>query len=187
MLYLSRGVPVCSPHHDEADISLHGRVYALGPVLASLWEDARGGPKEIVSDNERRILRMAQVGLMVVTDEESERLAAYRLLSQCILCPDRDRRHWLPLIGRDKRLWTWISKAGLRLTTCELIRLEDQRLLPAPAFLGNTNRQALTEAIYTPGRAEDSLLVTAMEHSAVRDATVASLLRLLRTRYLFLA
>ena len=187
MMCLSRGVAGNSPHHDEGHISLHGRVYALGPKLTSLWTDARSGPQEVSLDNEQRIQRMAQAGLVVMTDEESERLASYRLLSQCILCPNWERRHWLPLMGRDKRLWIWISRAGLRLTTCELIRLEDQHLSPAPTLLGHSNRRALTEAIYAPGIAEDSILATAMEHSAVRDATVASLLHLLRAHYLFLA
>lgn len=189
MMYLSRGLPVDAPYNDEVRICLHGKAYALGPKLAALWNNARRRPQQIAPNNTCQIERMAQSGLAVVTEEIPGRLAAYRLLSQCILCPTQkwERRGWLPLFGRDKRIWTWISGAGLRLTTCELIRLEEQNLSPVPALLGDANRRALVDMIYMQMPMEDVLLVTAMEHSPKRDATVSSLLRLLQAHYLFLA
>jgi len=121
---------------------------------------------------------------IVSTTEETGALAVYRLLSGCILCPEEGPR--LPLRKRDRRIWTWITQAGLRLTPCELIRLEEQKLLPVPALLGEAGRQELTEAIYTTATILDGILETNMEHSPARDATVRALLRLLRTRRLLL-
>ena len=45
----------------------------------------------------------------------------------------------------------------------------------------------LTEAIYSPETISDGVLETVMEHSAARNATVASLIQLLRAQNLFLA
>ena len=113
--------------------------------------------------------------------------AAYRLLSQCILCPESAPHGRLPLFKRERRLWSWLSQAGLRLTACELIRLEELGLKPTQALLGETHRQELTEAIYNPETIPDGVLEAVMERSAARKATVASLIQLLRAQNLFLA
>lgn len=189
MTYLSRGLPVNALHCGEICVSLHGKAYALGPKLTALWNSARNAPKPVQPDSEHMVRRLVQSGLAVTAEDCTGELAAYRLLSQCILCPvpDQKRRGRLPLIGQDRRIWMWISGAGLRLTACELIRLEEQHLQPAPALLGETNRLALTEAIYTTGTIADGILETHMEHSPARNRTVSALLRLLRSNRLFLA
>lgn len=86
----------------------------------------------------------------------------------------------------DHRIWTWLTKAGIRLTTSELIRLEEQQALPKPDLLGEEGRQELTNLIYSPDTICDRLLDTLMESAPARDRTVATLLRLLQKRCLFL-
>lgn len=186
MMYLSKGILIENPKSRENCISLHGKLYALGPRLTAMWSRAHKGPKEVPHEEEGAIQRMEQAGL-VVTTEKSGMLAAYELLSQCVLCPDWGVGRRFPLWRRDQRLWKWLSRAGLRLTASELVRLEERRLVPSPSLLGEENRQALTEMIYTADTIHPGALEAAMESSPARDLTAASLMRLLRRRYLFLA
>lgn len=79
-----------------------------------------------------------------------------------------------------------MTKAGIRLTTSELIRLEEQEAYPAQHLLGESGRQELTNLIYSADTICDCLLDTLMEQSPARDGTVASLLRLLQKRCLIL-
>lgn len=185
MMYLSKGIMVKGTTDNEEWVSLHGKMFALGPRLTALWSYAERKPREVRPEAENAILRMEQAGL-VVTTKKSGKQAIYELLSQCVLCPDWGTGWRLPLWHRDQRMWRWLSRAGLRLTTCELVCLEEQHLLPTSELLGENNRQALTEVIYTSKTIKAGALESAMECSPVRDLIVASLLRLLRRRYLFL-
>ena len=101
MMYLSRGILQEAERSGEARVSLHGTVYVMGPRLAALWAHASKGPQAVPRGSEREITRMAESGLAVTT-EASGNLAAYRLLSQCILCPESAPHGRLPLfkIGR---------------------------------------------------------------------------------------
>ena len=85
-----------------------------------------------------------------------------------------------------RRTWEWLNEAGLRLTASELIRLEERRVQPTPALLGEDGRQRLTEMIYFAETIPDGILETLMERSPARDAVVTNLLGLLRTRRLLL-
>lgn len=113
-------------------------------------------------------------------------LAAYRLLTGCVICPNN--RRWTDrfLSKPFQRTWKWLNEAGLRLTASELIRLEERRVQPTPALLGEDGRQRLTEMIYFAETIPDGILETLMEHSSARGAVVAALLELLRTRRLLL-
>ena len=82
----------------------------------------------------------------------------------------------------DHRIWTCLTKAGLRLTTSELIRLEEQQTLPEPELLGEEGRQELTNLIYSA----DTICDRQLENSSARDRTVATLLRLLQKHCLIL-
>ncbi|RAZ82460.1 hypothetical protein DK853_43355, partial [Klebsiella oxytoca] len=58
---------------------------------------------------------------LVVTTEETGSLAAYRLLTNCIICPN-DRKWTDRFLSKSVRqVWIWLNEAGLRLTTSELI------------------------------------------------------------------
>ena len=185
MMYLSRGELTQSAKTGLDYVSRCGCVYALGPELAGLWKKARFRPQPVPQDRELAIKRMESNGL-VVTTEEKGTLAAYRLLTSCIICPNN--RRWTDcLLSRPaRRTWEWLNEAGLRLTASELIRLEECRIQPTPALLGEDGRQRLTEMIYFAETIPDGILETLMERSPARDAVVTNLLGLLRTRRLLL-
>lgn len=105
----------------------------------------------------------------------------------CIPRPAENTRHPSLLIAQpDRRIWTWLTKAGLHLTISELIRLEEQKVQPEAALLGEAGRQDLTNLIYSADTICDRLLDSLMEDSPARDSTVSALLRLLQKRCLVL-
>lgn len=185
MMYLSRGELTRSCKTRLDYVSRCGCVYALGPELAGLWKRARSAPRRVPAGREQAVRRMESSGL-VVTTEETGPLAAYRLLTSCIICPNS--RRWtdrlLPKSAR--RVWTWLHAAGLRLTAGELVRLEERKVQPTPALLGEDGRQRLTEMIYFADTIQDGVLEALMERSPAREAVVDALLKLLRTRRLLL-
>lgn len=185
MMYLSKGAALRPRRDGVQQVSRCGKVYALGPELTSLWYKARIMPKPVPAGRERAIQRLAEAGLVSVTDEEGD-LAAYRLIIDCVLCPSHKLRLRFPLFGRDRRLWAWITRAGLRLTAGELIRLEELESIPSPELLGEEGRQRLTETIYLSSSIFDGILETQMEHAHARNDTVVSILKLVRTRRLLL-
>lgn len=185
MMYLSKGVFTESRGSDPKYVSHCGRIYALGPELAGLWEKGRFAPQTVPAGKECAILRMEDSGL-VTTTEESGALAYYRLLTNSIICPNHKRWTDRFLPESVRRIWTWLNEAGLRLTASELIRLEERHVKPTPALLGEDGRQNLTEMIYFADTIQDGILETMMERSPARDTTVNALLHLLRTRRLLL-
>ena len=185
MMYLSKGELTRSRKTGLDYVSLSGCVYALGPKMAGLWNRARLAPQLVPEGREQAIKRMENSGL-VVTTEETGMLAAYRLLSGCVLCPNSKRWTDRLLSKPVRRIWQWLNEAGLRLTASELTRLEERRIQPTPALLGEDGRQRLTEMIYLAETIPDGILETQMEHSAARDDVVGALLELLRTRRLLL-
>lgn len=184
MMYLSKGM-ISKPGTGHAFcVSSRGKSYALGPMAEGLWKRGRAAPAPASKEEERLVRKMAEAGLAVTT-EEAGSLASFRLLSGCVLSPAGGKRA-LPLLGRERRIWTWLTQAGLRLTSSELIRLEEQDILPSPELLGEANRQDLTEQIYSSTTIFDGILETEMERSPARDTTVSSILRLVRARRLLL-
>ena len=109
-----------------------------------------------------------------------------QMLNGCILCPSYRRQFRLPIYGCARRIWKWVRESGLKLTTSELIRLEELGTQPSPELLGDAGRQALTETIYNHTNILDGALEMEMERSPARDVTVTAILKLLRTHRLLL-
>lgn len=185
MMYLSKGMLTQSRKTGLDYVSHCGCVHALGPELAAIWKNAQFAPQPVPEGREQAIKRMESSGL-VFTTEETGALAAYRLLTNCIICPN-DRK-WTDrfLTKPVRQIWIWLNEAGLRLTASELIQLEERKIQPTPALLGKDGRQRLTEMIYFAETIPDGILEVLMEHSPARDAVVAILLKLLRTHRLLL-
>lgn len=184
MMYLSKGIAVEPVAGRPFCVSRCGKIYALGPVAAELWKRGNTSPALVPEAKETLVQRMVKEGLAVTTGETGS-LASFRLLAGCVLSPATSK--WtLPLLGRERRIWTWLTQSGLRLTSTELIRLEEQNLQPEPSLLGEVNRQELTEKIYSSTTIFDGILESEMECSPARDTTVASILKLLRARRLLL-
>lgn len=185
MMYLSRGGVIRLKRGAQARVSRCGKSYVLGPTLAGIWERGRRMPQTVPAGQERAVRRLAESGLVVITDEDGD-LGTYRLVTSCMVCPSYKVHLGLPLHGRGRRVWNWITQAGLRLTVGELIRLEELEVEPTAGLLGEEGRQALTETIYTRTTIFDGILETLMEHSPARDTTVATILQLLRGHRLLL-
>ena len=75
----------------------------------------------------------------------------YRALTQCVLVPAKAGRLRAPLNPLESQTLQWLREAGLRLTMAELVCLRERDIRPEPGLLGEENRQALTETIYTQG------------------------------------
>lgn len=185
-MYLSKGAPAYCAQSGMLRVSRCGTVYELGPRLANIWLRGRTQPVQVMPGQEQAIKRLAEAGLVAVSEEQGS-LAAFRLVIGCVLCPSYHHRLRVPLRGRERRIWKWISQAGLRLTASELIRLEEQGVRPVPELLGEDGRQELTEAIYLNTSIFDGILEGEMEHSPARDETVDAILKLVRTQRLLLA
>lgn len=64
MMYLSKGLPV--PAQDEiVRVSHSGKIFALGPEMAGLWEAARLAPKPVPPQKVRYIECLEKAGLVV--------------------------------------------------------------------------------------------------------------------------
>lgn len=185
MMYLSKGDLLPPTQDGLFHVTRCGKNYALGTQMGALWRSGRLMPQSVPAGQERAVARLEASGL-VSTTEETGALGAYRLVIGCVLCPSYQAALRLPLRGRDRRVWDWLTQAGLRLTTSELVRLEERQILPMPELLGEGGRQLLTETIYTQDNIADGMLETQMEHSTARDDTVSSILKLLQTRRLLL-
>lgn len=80
----------------------------------------------------------------------------YRALTQCVLTPAKPQGVRAILSARQKELLLWLTEAGLRLTTAELVFLTEHHVAPQINLLGDRNRQNLTETIYT----QETILIT---------------------------
>lgn len=185
MMYLSKGLPVQNADGVDFQVSHCGKIYALGPEMAKLWVVAKQAPQQVPAEKKHFVRRLEQSGLAATTGEQGK-LAQYRLLTSCIICPEKTDSEGIDQSDRGSRVLTWIKKAGLRLTASELVRLEEQQIEPAPELLGEDGRQNLTERIYSRELICDELLETMMERSPARDDVVALLLQLLHAGKLFL-
>lgn len=183
MMYLSKGMEVPDGAEGVFRVCRWGKIHALGPQTAELWKRGAIAPARAANGEACAIQRLEERGLLATTEERGS-LAAFRLLTDCVLCPSGKRP--LALWGRERRVWIWLTQAGLRLTSSELICLEERRILPVPSLLGAAGRQALTEEIYSRTNILDGILETEMEHSPARDAVVSAILKLVRKRRLLL-
>ena len=113
-------------------------------------------------------------------------LHRYRALTQCVLTPAKPQGVRAILSARQKELLLWLTEAGLRLTTAELVFLTEHHVAPQINLLGDRNRQNLTETIYMQETIFDNILEAQMEHAAARDEVVSALLRLLKKKRLLL-
>ena len=111
MMYLSKGLSV--PEKDgTVRVSHCGRIFALGPEMAALWESARLAPKPVPPQKARFVERLEQSGLAVTTQEEGG-LALYRLLSGSIICPQAE-----PEGQFSDRVATAVSGGGSNTPAC---------------------------------------------------------------------
>ena len=96
----------------------------------------------------------------------------YRVLTRCIFCVPEFLPRRFSLTRTERKLMRWIKKAGIHLSTAELIFLEENNVQPKFCMLYKRNRQALTQRIYTANTITDTVLENQMEYAVCRDRVV---------------
>lgn len=182
MMYLSKGI-VCNGSTEQLLQVAHGGYkYELHGKEAALWLNGRFEISKPVSPAEERVLEHLQrMGLVECEYEETE-LAKYHILTNCILCPAKQRRIHFPPTELERQIMTWLTKAGIRLSTAELVYLVDRKVTPSDDLLYVSNRQALVERIYTVDTIADNVLENQMASATLRSDTVQALLCLLKKK-----
>ena len=186
MRYLSKGMVCKQSMGRTLRVTRCGADYMLTGVGERLWLDGRFGVRETEDARELRHLReLERLGLITLSEERGC-LGDYRMLAQCVICPAAPRPVRAPLSRAEKRVWTWIEKAALRLTIGELTKLIGDGVLPAPHLLGRENAQELTLLIYADDLTFDTTPDLRMEASPARDGVVNAVLGLLRKKRIIL-
>lgn len=183
MLYISKGL--VQEHSTEALLLIRhcGRDYRLTGPEAAIW--LNGQTAFASSEPSWATEHLYRMGLIDYEKEDSP-LSRYRILSRCICCPCEGTRFPLPLRSSSTVILTWLRKAGLRLTTAELIYLTENQIAPCDDLLSEENRAALVARIYTRNNIRDNLLEYQMERAVCRDQVVETLLYLLKKKRLVL-
>ena len=111
MMYLSKGMEVPDGAEGVFRVCRWGKIHALGPQTAELWKRGAIAPARAANGEACAIQRLEERGLLATTEERGS-LAAFRLLTDCVLCPSGKRP--LVLWGRERWVWIWLTQAGLR-------------------------------------------------------------------------
>lgn len=173
MIYLSKGL-VCKGSTEELlSITHHGQHFTLPNQLAHVWLNGRYKIANTRGIQEENALRqLVKMGLAEAEETDSD-VSRYRILSHCILYPTTNVRfHFEKLQKSEREALTWLRKAGLRLSTAELVCLFEKGILPSKDLLYDQNRQALVEKLYSVDNITDGILETQMEHAEKRDVVV---------------
>jgi len=185
MSYLSKG-KLYRKTKQAITVSHCGVLHKLTGAQAALWLIGQYAPGYTHNaKDEAELELLAGLGIAECRGSE-EPVTLFRLLTNCVICPVKKyvfTARWHP---DERRLWKWLTKAGLRLTMAELTLLSERGLEPVSSLLGEQNRQVLTEAIYTTDTISDGILETIMEKSPARDDTVQTVLSLLRKKKIML-
>jgi len=182
MTYLSKGLLVRKTQNTLI-ISHCGAEYELTGDRAVLWENGRKGPQE--TNQEQFLQELSKTGLVEVSSDTGNE-AIFRILINCAICPVKKPAFPILWNQPERRLYKWITEAGLQLTIAELVFLNHNKIEPTRWLLGEKNRQALTELIYTTETISDGILESHMEHSPERDGTINAVLGLLDKDQIFL-
>lgn len=187
MLFLSKGMIITQSTEQELIVTRCGVDYILTGIGARLWLDGRLKVCESSVDPREtaHLKKLQDMELMELSEDESP-LAAYRLLSRCIIVPAKLKPIHHSLSSEENRAWQWLSKAGLLLTIGELTKLVTDDIFPSPDLLGKENTQTLTMRLYASDLFFDTTLDLQMESSPERDKVVVAVLGLLRKKRIIL-
>ena len=183
MLYLSKGVVQPKSSIENLLLERGGKQFQLQGMEVAVW--LKGRFEFMVTDSEAEeqvVMRLADKGL-VETEAEADSIFKYRILTRCVCCPARQRgRISSRLNERERQIYTWLQKAGIRLSVAELVFLQEHQITADSVMLGIRNRQKLIETIYTKDNIQDNLLEHQMEKAECRDEVVETLMQLLKKK-----
>ena len=186
MIYLSKGIIPWKPNDDGISVSHCGVLHKLSGGQAKLWIAGQHSPVNTQNTEQEVSIRiLSELGIVECCDS-SDNAAVFRLLTNCSLCPVRVNKPFAMLNRIERRIWRWITQAGLHLTMAELTMLSERGVKPSSKLLGEENRQALTEEIYNANTIFDGILETMMEKSPARDKAERAILGLLCKKQIYL-
>lgn len=185
MLYISKGMTNKSSGN-VLSISRGNQTYRLNGIAAELWDRGRFGFAQTKNIQEENIINSFVKSGLAESEIENTPLGKYRMLTRCVCCPIKSFRPKFLLGALECYLMTWIYKAGIRLSTAELVYLYENKILPSKELLYENNRQTLVERIYTADNISDNILETQMENVRCRDDVVDAIIGLLRKKYIVL-
>lgn len=183
MLYLSKGMVQPKSSTDNLWLERGGKPFQLQGMEAAVWLKGRFGFMFAESEaEEQTVIHLADKGLAEMEDE-ADSVNKYRILTRCVCCPARQRgRMSSRLDERERQIYTWLQKAGIRLSVAELVFLTEYRITAVSGMFGVRNRQKLIETIYTKGNIQDNLLEHQMEKAECRDEVAETLMQLLKKK-----
>lgn len=183
MLYLSKGVVQPKSSIENLWLEHGGKQFQLQGVEAAVWLKGRFGFMVTDSEAEEQVvMRLSDKGLIEM-EEKADSISKYRILTRCVCCPARQRgRISSRLNERERQIYTWLQKAGIRLSVAELVFLQEHQITADSGMLGIRNRQKLIETIYTNDNIQDNLLEHQMEKAECRDEVVEVLMQLLKKK-----
>lgn len=180
MIYISKGVVLNNSTVKSIRVMRNGMVYQMTGNEARIWLDGRYGFQEVASESDKCVLeRLAKLSLVEMEETDSD-VSRYRILCRCVCAATKTKWFSLPVGGIQKDILIWLKNAGLRLTTAELVCLQEKGIRPEARYLHAENRQALVELIYTVDTIADNVLENLMEKADQRDKVVYALEMLLR-------
>lgn len=181
MMFISKGIPEKGGITAQLRIVSGGQIYTLFGLDEELWLRGRFDIAKTVSQAEEQAIRnMLRIGLVEYTSAENS-TARYALLCRCMIVPARPSKR--NALRRDEKiLLEWLTEAGIRLTLPELVCLFSNRIRPTKDLLGEENRLALVERIYSDETSEDGVLEAKMAKAAKRDDVVDAVLGLLKKK-----
>jgi hypothetical protein len=186
MVFLSKGILKWKSDTDSVSVIHCGETHTLSGIQAEMWLSGQYQPFNTkTAEQDDAVMAISDIGLAECGNEGNE-VALFRLLINCVICPNRVIQNLISFNKQERRLWRWIRFAGLRLTMAELTLLTERRIKPISKLLYEENRQELTELIYTSKTIGDGILETLMEHSSARDVMVYIVLGLLRKKKIYL-
>ena len=183
MIYLSKGVVQPKSSIENLWLERGGKQFQLQGAEATARLKGRFEFMVVESEAEEQVvMRLANKGL-VEMETEVDSISKYRILTRCVCCPARQRRHMSSRLNEQERqINTWLQKAGIRLSVAELVFLQEHQITADSGMFGVRNRQRLIEAIYTKDNIQDNLLEHQMEKAECRDEVVEALMQLLKKK-----
>ena len=181
MMFISKGIPEKGGITAQLRIVSGGQIYTLFGLDEELWLRGRFDIAETASPTEEQAIRnMLRIGLVEYSSAEDS-TARYALLSRCMIVPAKPSKR--NALRRDEKiLLEWLTGAGIRLTLPELVYLFGNRIRPTKDLLGEENRLALVERIYSDETIDDGILEAKMAKAAKRDDVVDAVLGLLKKK-----
>ena len=187
MKYISKGIVVNGSTEQILHVTRCGVDFQLTGEQAALWLNGRFAFAQCKMENPRLRVALEQLRRQELVElAKADEAGEYRALTQCVLIPAKVSGFRAPLRTQEKWVLQWLCEAGMHLTMAELVFLKEHGMEPESQWLGEENRQKLTEAIYTGETIFDNILEAKMEHAGCRDMVVRDVLSLLKKKRILL-